>query len=139
MDDGDTKAGNPAKRADVGYRRPPREHQFKKGHKPPPRKKKGQAAEVRMDQILRKVLHEPRRILISGKPKWVSGAELVILQAYQQAEKGNRMLRRELAKLLLSLDARASHDGPEVVTDPSAPEHATALRLMPVDPADDDQ
>jgi hypothetical protein len=71
---GNAELGSGAERAEVGYKRPPREHQFKKGHKPPPRKKK-EGAEVRISEILRKVLHEPRRVAINGKVCWVSGAE----------------------------------------------------------------
>jgi hypothetical protein len=130
MDDGNAAPRSGAERAEVGYKRPPREHQFKKGQKPPPRKKK-EGAEVRISEILRKVLHEPRRVAINGKVCWVSGAELVIRRAYQEAEKGNSTLRRELASLLLSVEAGASDLGLQVVIDPSAPQEATALRLMP--------
>lgn len=131
MDEED--AGKPAKRQDVGYQRPPPEHRFKKGQKPPPRKKKAVPDEVPISEILRKVLHEPRRATISGRVMWVTGGELVIRKAYQEAEKGKAMLRRELARLLLSLESSACEDAFNVVIDPTAPEHATGLRLAPDD------
>jgi hypothetical protein len=118
----------------VGYKRPPREHQFKKGQKPPPRKEKAVPDEVPISEILRLVLHEPRRATIGGKVAWVSSAELVIRKAYQEAEKGKAMLRRELARLLLSLESTTGEDPLQVVVDPHAPEHATGLRLAPDDP-----
>lgn len=133
MNKGD--AGEPAKRQDVGYKRPPPEHRFKAGQKPPPRKKKAVPDEVPISEILRKVLHEPRRATIGGKVKWVSSAELVIRKAYQEAEKGKAMLRRELARLLLSLESGTCEDALKVVIDPDAPEHATGLRLAPDDPS----
>jgi hypothetical protein len=128
-------AGKPAKRQDVGYKRPPREHQFRKGQRPPPRKKKAVPDDVPISEILRKVLHEPRRATINGKAVWESSAELVIRKAYQEAEKGKAMLRRELARLLLSLESGTGEDPLQVVVDPDAPEHETGLRLAPDDPS----
>lgn len=133
MDEGDVD--KPPKRQDVGYKRPPPEHRFKPGQKPPPRKKKAVPDEVPISEILRKVLHEPRRATIDGKVKWVSSAELVIRKAYQEAEKGKEMLRRELARLLLSLESGTGELALKVVIDPDAPEHATGLRLAPDDPS----
>jgi hypothetical protein len=131
MDDGSNNT--PPKRTDVGYGRPPKESQFKKGQKRPPRKPKEGGGQVPLTEILRKVLHEPRRVVINGKVKYVTGAELVIRRAYQEAEKGNATLRRELARLLLGIEVRAGDDAPQVVTDPAAPEDATGLRMMPLD------
>lgn len=125
--------GELAKRQDVGYKRPPPEHRFKAGQKPPPRKKKAVPDEVPISEILRKVLHEPRRATIGGKVKWVSSAELVIRKAYQEAEKGKAMLRRELARLLLSLDGGTCTEAFKVIIDPDTPENATGLRLVPSD------
>ena len=133
MDEED--AGKPAKRQDVGYKRPPPEHRFKKGQKPPPRKKKAVPDEVPISEVLRMVLHERRRATIGGRVMWVTGGELVIRKAYQEAEKGKAMLRRELARLLLSLESGTCEDPMKVVVDPDAPEHATGLQLAPDDPS----
>ena len=125
--------GAPAKRSDVGYRRPPREHQFKKGEKPPPRKKKEARRELPMSVILRMVLNEKRRVVIADKVRWVTTADLVIMRAWQEAEKGSPTLRREMFRLSLSSEAPAAEEAPLVVTDRSAPATATGLRLTPTD------
>ena len=41
-----------SKRTDVGYKRPPVEHRFKKGQKPPPRKAKATSAKLSPIEIL---------------------------------------------------------------------------------------
>lgn len=102
----------------------------------PPRRKKDGATNISVTQILREVLHEPRRVLINGKPRWVSGAEVVIRQAYARAERGNVMLRRELARLLLSLDSPPPERQLRVMVDPTASPDATALRLTVTGPED---
>lgn len=134
MDETNTDGGKPAGRSDVGYKRPPREHQFKKGQKRPPRKpKEAASAAVPLSEILRKVLHERRRVERDGKVSWATGAELVIRRAYLEAERGKAILRRELARLLLSLEeGTAAEQGLLVITDPTS-EAATELRLANVD------
>ena len=132
MDETSKAAGSPAKRSDVGYKRPPREHQFKKGEKPPPRKKEA-IGQVPMSETFRKILDEPRRVVLAGKVRWVTCADLVIMRAWQEAEKGSATLRREMLRLSLSSEAPAAEQAPLVVTDPSAPANATKLRLIPID------
>lgn len=126
-------AGSPVKRSDVGYKCPPREHQFKKGQQPPPRKKKDTLREIPMSETLRKVLDEERRVVLGGKVRWVTGADLVVMRAWQEAEKGSATLRREIMRLSLSSEAPAPEQAPLVVTNPSAPTNATELLLMPID------
>lgn len=124
-----------AKRDDVGYKRPPREHQFKKGQKPPPRKKKDPFRAQSMSGAFRKVLTEDRRVVMGDKVRWVTSAELVMMRAWQEAEKGSATLRRELIRLLLSTEAPDADLSPLVTTDPSAPASATDFRLMGIDEA----
>ena len=121
------------KRSDVGYKRPPREHQFKEGETPPPRKKKDTRREVPVSETFRKVLEEQRRVVVGRKVRWVTGAELVMMRAWQEAEKGSATLRREMLRLSLSSEEPAPEQALLVVTDPSAPASATEFKLMPID------
>ena len=123
------------KRSDVGYKRPPREHQFKKGEKPPPRKKKEAIGQVPMSETFRKILDEPRRVIVGDKVRWLTVADLVMMRAWQEAEKGSATLRREIVRLSLSSEGPGLEQAPLVVTDPSAPASATELKLMPIDEA----
>ncbi len=134
MDDTSKPADSPAKRSDVGYKRPPWEHQFTKENQPPPRKK-DTLREVPMSETLRKVLDEPRRAVVGGKARWVTSADLVLMRAWQEAEKGSALLRREMMRLSLSAEIPAPEQAPLVVTDSSAPADATGLRLMQIDDA----
>lgn len=133
MDESNTRPEPPAKRGDVGYRRPPQGHQFKKGQPRPPRKKKADATQVPLSETLHKVLSESRRVVIAGKVRWISGADLVVKRAWQEAEKGSATLRREIMRLLLSCEAPSIDLAPLVVSDPLAPPGSTGFRLMPVD------
>lgn len=134
MDDTSKPAGTPVKRSDVGYKRPPWEHQFTEENQPPPRKK-DPLREVPMSETLRKVLDEPRRVVQNGKVRWLTSADLVLMRAWQEAEKGSASLSREMMRLSLSAEVPAPEQAPLVVTDPSAPANATELRLMPIDDA----
>lgn len=89
------------KRTDVGYKRPPVETRFKKGQKPPPRKKKNDAPQ-RVEDIFWAVLQESRRVVIDGKVCWISNAELITRRAFIESEKGSSTLQRLLSQLLLS-------------------------------------
>ncbi len=135
MDETSKPAGTPVKRTDVGYKRPPWEHQFTEENQPPPRKKKDPLREIPMSETLRKVLDEPRRVVVGGKARWVTGADLVIMRAWQEAEKGSASLRREMMRLSLSAEVPAPEQAPLVVTDPLASAHSTGLRLIPIDDA----
>ena len=133
LDEASKAAGNPVKRSDVGYKRPPWEHQFTKENQPPPRKKKDTLREVPMSETLRKVLDEERRVVVAGKVRWVTCADLVMMRAWQEAEKGSATLRREMLRLSLSAEVPVPEQAPLVVTDYSAPASATELRLMQID------
>ncbi|GAA4003495.1 DUF5681 domain-containing protein [Sphingomonas humi] len=89
------------KRRDVGYKRPPVEHQFKPGQKPPPRKPKSAKPKSRA-QLLAMILREELRVEIGGKARWCTRAELLVLIAFQLAERGNASVSRALADFLLA-------------------------------------
>ena len=89
------------KRSDVGYKRPPVEHRFKPGQKPPPRKKRAAKPKSRA-QLLAMTLREEQRIEIGGKVRWCTKAELLLLVAFQLAERGNPSVSRALADYLLA-------------------------------------
>ena len=135
MDEINQEAGGSGKRSDVGYGRPPPEHRFKKGQKPPARKKKDKPTKVQLREVLRKVLQERHRVVLNGKTRWVSAVELVLRRAYQEAEKGNATLRRELTTLLFSSEERGAEPAMLVIADPTAPSSATGLQLRTVDAA----
>lgn len=117
------------KRTDVGYKRPPVETQFKKGQKPPPRKAKSQS-EPSVSEVFWRVLQERRRVVINGKPQWLTNAELVARRAMLEAEKGSPVLQRLLNQLLLLTDT-PGEEQPELIIDPRDPEdgvlHETQL------------
>ena len=93
-----------SKRTDVGYKRPPVEHQFKKGQKPRARKPKAAATELYPTEILWKVLREERRILIGGGASWMCNSDLILRKAMELAENGNATMQRAVNGLLFSLD-----------------------------------
>jgi len=136
MDAASSAPDSPAKRTDVGYKRPPREHQFKNGEKPPPRKKKDPLREVPTSETLRKILDEPRRVVEDDKVRWLTVADLVIRRAWHEAEKGSVTLRRAILRLVLSSEGLGPEQAPLVVTDHTAPASTTELKLMPIDEAE---
>ena len=98
----DTKS-TAGKRRDVGYGRPPVEHQFKPGQKPPPRKAKAKKEPFKSPlAALWKVLQEQRRIVVNGKAIWLSNAELILRTGFELAEKDdNATISRLVADLML--------------------------------------
>jgi hypothetical protein len=87
------------KRTDVGYKRPPPEHQFKPGQKPPPRKPKSTAKRESARDLLNRLLNEPRRVLMDGKAVWRTTADLLVHKAYEAAEQGSPTIGRLLSDL----------------------------------------
>ena len=90
---------NEGKRIDVGYKRPPVEHQFKPGNKPAPRRKR-QVKAPNAAALLIKILSQEQRVEIAGKVRWMTKGRLLIMVAFELAEQGNPTLSRALAKLL---------------------------------------
>lgn len=100
----DTDTENSAdRRGDVGYCRPPVEHQFKPGQKPPPRKAKAKKKPTKSPlEALWRVLHEQRRLVVNGKAVWMSNAELILRKGFEFAEKDdNPTISRLMADLML--------------------------------------
>ncbi|NTZ43288.1 hypothetical protein G7A66_09355 [Altererythrobacter sp. SALINAS58] len=101
----------PGKRTDVGYKRPPREHQFKKGQKPPPRRRKEKSADsLRPSELLWGILQEERRVTQGGKVRWMSNSELLMHRAHELAQKGNPTIRRLLLDLMMAADPSANKE-----------------------------
>ena len=123
----------PVKRSDVRYRCPPREHRFTTDNQPSRRKKKEVPAEMSIIEIFGKILNEERRMELGGKVRWLTRADLVIKRAWQEAERGSAMLRRDLFKLLLNSEPSAPEQGFLIVTDPDAPASSTHLGLRIID------
>jgi hypothetical protein len=88
-------------RLDVGYKRPPAEHQFKAGQKPPPRKPKPPPP-ANGREMLWGLLQEQRRVTTNGKTQWMTVAQIIMMQAHSLAENGNAACQRLLASLMLS-------------------------------------
>ena len=90
---------NNVRRTDVGYKRPPVEHQFQPGNKPAPRKKRS-AKSPNPVELLIQILGEEQRVEVAGKVRWYTKGRLLIMVAFKLAEQGNPTLSRALAKLL---------------------------------------
>jgi hypothetical protein len=89
-----------SKDTSVGYKRPPVEHQFKRGQKPPPRKRSSVKAQS-TTELLIKILNEEQRVEIGRRVRWCTNAELLAIRAFQLAERGNATLTRALLDHLL--------------------------------------
>lgn len=99
----------------VGYKRPPIEHQFKEGQKPPPRKKKrGPSQSPR--KLLARLLAETRRARLGGKIVWRSAGELVVHKAFEVAERSPK-IDRLLVELQFQAE-RAEERGDIMILDP---------------------
>jgi hypothetical protein len=96
----------------VGYKRPPKEHQFKKGQRPPPRKKA--AMQEKPFGLYWRVLQEPRRAVINGKAHWGTTAELLARRALMESvkENGSSTVRRLLHELLLEQPTGSDDEEP---------------------------
>jgi hypothetical protein len=119
--DGEPQDPEATKRTDVGYKRPPVEHQFKLGQKPPPRKPRPDRP-LHGAQLLRKILAEERRLKRGAKVFWRTNASLVVEVAFRLAEEGNSAVRRALADYLLVEDElQKCDDQPLVEVDVNGP------------------
>jgi hypothetical protein len=91
-------AGRP-KRSDVGYKRPPLEHQFKPGNKP--KRRKAKPAEPSMGELLWTILQEEVRTVSGKRVKWMTKAEAVYRKAHELADRNNPAMRRLIMDLML--------------------------------------
>jgi hypothetical protein len=104
-----------------GYKHPPKEHRFKPGQKPPPRKKKRASSKTDARQLFWRVLQEPRRAIVDGKRGWFSTSDLIVRKAFAVAEQGNSTLNRLLNQLLLRGENAADDHGYELILEPDHP------------------
>jgi hypothetical protein len=119
------------KRTDVGYKRPPIEHQFKPGQKPPPRKEKSNEKQSTIE-LLVKILNEEQRVEIGGAVRWCTKAELIVLRAFQLAEKGSGTVSRALWDLLMLEDGPPSENDFWISLEPDG--EPPCLYRMPLSP-----
>lgn len=89
------------KRTDVGYCRPPREHQFKPGNKPRPRKAKRKPKEAGTAELLWKILQEEVRTVSGRRVRWMTRAEVLYRRAHGLADRGNPTMRRLIMELMM--------------------------------------
>lgn len=112
---------DPTRGYEVGYKKPPVEHQFKKGEKRKPRKKPDAGA-VSLTEIYWRILQERHRVPRGSKFVWMTKAELILEQAFQLAERGNPTLNRRLMDLLLVVDPKSEEQlGYRIESDRDAP------------------
>lgn len=111
-----------ARSKNVGYCRPPVEHQFKPGQKPPPRKAKPKKEQFKSSlEALWKVLHEQRRLMVNGKVVWMSNAELIVRKAFKCAEKDDSPTISSLVgELMLVGDNQTLETPDQTLMDPDA-------------------
>jgi hypothetical protein len=115
MDDTEFPKIPTPKRSDVGYKRPPVEHQFKRGRKPPPRKKRPASQNVSPTRIM--ILREEVRVDRGRKVHWMTNAALLVEVAFQLAEKGNPTVTRALVDYLMAGEPPPSQEIKMIVLD----------------------
>jgi hypothetical protein len=100
----------PPKRSDVGYKRPPVEHQFKPGNKPKRRKAKPPPAEPSMGELLWTILQEDVQTVSGRRVIWMSKAEAVYRKAHELADRNNPAMRRLIMDLMLRTESPDEQD-----------------------------
>src|SRR5271167_397433 len=97
----------------VGYGRPPREHQFKKGDPSPNPKGRPRGAKRRAPDIF-KVLMEPVTVTINGRERSMPFPEAAIQVLKQKALKGDVKATKMLMDLIKTMDLLqpGAQDGP---------------------------
>ena len=91
---------------EVGYRKPPKKHQFQPGQSGNQgRKRKARPPKALLD-VIDDVLWKSRKMMIDGKEQWCSYGEIMVEQVAQAAAKGDNKAFGQIAKLLLEGDAR---------------------------------
>jgi hypothetical protein len=82
----------------VGYKRPPKAHQFKKGQSGNPRgRKKGSKG---YDTLMREQLTQKIKVSVGGKVKVVAFAEALIMSLKRRALEGDRAAIAQLIPLI---------------------------------------
>lgn len=98
---------------EVGYRRPPKAHQFRKGHSGNPKGRRKGARNLKSDVV--ETLRAPVPIVEDGKRRSVSTQRALLLRLREKALKGeSRALDRCIA-------LAQAYNGEEVVRDAAVP------------------
>lgn len=103
---------------DVGYRRPPKRYQFKKGQSGNP---SGRRKGLGLEGVFERVLKKRVSLSIDGKRQSVSLLEAIVLRQAQAASQGNMTAARDIQNIALKLDIIQQ-------------EAATDVRQMPMQP-----
>ncbi len=111
----------PERGYEVGYKKPPVDHQFKTGEKRKPRTRSGTGSTSRTELYWR-ILQERHRLPRGSKVVWMTKAELIVEKAFQLAEGGNPTLNRRLIDLLLVVEPNSDDQlGYKIEIDRDAP------------------
>jgi hypothetical protein len=134
--DGQPTADNTPKRDyEVGYGKPPKKTQFKKGQSGNP---SGSKRTERVDDIavvFDEILAEPVTILNGGKPQTMTKLELIFYAQRLNALKGNPKAFRAIAKLAQKTGqfSRAKPRSNLVFEDPANEDQKKILRMFEVE------
>lgn len=101
---------------DVGYGKPPRQHQFKKGNKKGGRKKSEKGPAFSMSELLTKAMTTRRRFRRGDRIVDMDMKELLVERVMHIASSGTP---QQLGQLLVLLDRHAPH----LVTPPAQETH----------------
>lgn len=115
------------KRTDVGYKRPPREHQFKPGNKPSPRRRKKEPKQLSTAELLWSILQEEVRTVSGRRVSWMTKAEVLYRKAHELADRGSPAMRHLIMELMMRNEMTAE---PE-------PKHAMLLEGVHFQPGED--
>lgn len=118
---------------EVGYRKPPRAHQFVKGRSGNPNgRPKRTKAKPQQQPVIAKVLKRKVQVTIDGRRQWISVAEALTLQMVEQATKGKIAALRYMMAAHDKIEAEAMAAGPET-PDPRFPVEAILNILEPLE------
>lgn len=109
----------PLKDYEVGYGRPPVEHRFKKGQKPPARKRRRKDA-TSPQVLLWQILNEQKRVELNGEVRWLSASEIIIRKAFALSDAGSSTIQRLLTAVVLAEAEGEGDEQPRIETNPEA-------------------
>lgn len=135
MRGGKSGNGGTNQRSDVGYKRPPKEHQFKKGQKPPLRKRKPERMDETVRAVMTRLLQEERRVTRDGKLVWLPTNEIILRKAFEVADGGSTTIQRILIEIQFAQEPHGPPE-PKVVWEPNHPASEIVSIAMPIRPRD---
>ena len=101
---------------DIGYKRPPKSTQFKKGRSGNPKGRPKGSRSLKND--LTNLMGKRIRIREDGEQRQVSGQELMLLKLFEKAAKGDTKASAQIFGMLMKFDAaEPPQTEPEVVTE----------------------